>query len=146
MSSYYIKKHFKTSEDYPREEGIHFSERAFSRAEKLAKSHGFLLYEAGESDTKGLKGAKAIYGYGKPVGEPYLVSEPRKANGKLYPYAVEVIVEFELPNRFHGVDLEVLREKYGIEMRPVLGGLIEIPKEVFEEIKQLLKQDKLNFI
>jgi hypothetical protein len=30
-------------------------------------------------------------------------------------------------------------EKYGLEMRLVLGGLIEITKKVFEEIEQTLK-------
>ncbi len=139
LSSYYIKKHFKTSVSYPGKEGIHFSEKAFSKAKKLAASNGFLLYEAGQSDEKGIEGAKTIYGYGKAVGEPYLVAIPREANGKLYPYAVNVVLEYELPDRSKGVPLEVLRE-YGIEMRPVLGGLIEISKEVFEEIKKLINK------
>ena len=139
MCAYFIKKHFKTSENYPGEEGLHFTEKALSKAQEFADSEGFLLYETAASDTRGLKGAKAIYGYGYATGQPFETERPRQVNNKIYPYVVNVTVEKALSDHSQGIPLEVLREKYQINMMPTLGGVVKISKEVFEELKGEIK-------
>ena len=73
--TYYIKKHYRALDDYPFSE-VHFSLRALHQAYRFSQAKGFLLYEAGGSK-QAFRGAKAVYAYGIPTGEPYRTSESR---------------------------------------------------------------------
>ncbi|MCW3490179.1 hypothetical protein [Dethiobacter alkaliphilus] len=135
MGRYYIKKHYRTEEEYPGPEGIHFTRRAAGVAGRFAECDGFLLYEAGQRDGKGPEGAKCVYGYGVVAGEPVEVEPPRVANGKEYPLVVPVEIKKRLADRGQGIPLVILKEEFGIQMRPTLGGVMEISREVFAELQ-----------
>ncbi|MDW7649719.1 MAG: hypothetical protein SCK29_01090 [Bacillota bacterium] len=136
MGRYYIKKHYKTVGEYPAAEGIHFTRRAAGVARRFAECDGFLLYEAGQRDNKGPVGAKCVYGWGVAVDGPLEAVEPRVANGKEYPLVVPVKVEKRLADKTRGIPLMLLREEFGIQMRPTLGGVLEIPERVYLALKE----------
>jgi hypothetical protein len=138
MGNYYIKKHYNTGGEYPGPEGVHFTARASRAAEKFAACRGFLLYEAGSAEKTGLPGSKRVYGYGHILAGPEKLAVPREVRGKEYHYLVRVRVERTLKNKLRGVPLVVLREQYGVSLRPSLGGIEEISEAAFGEIKRQL--------
>ena len=138
MGAYFIKKHYNTGEDYPGPQGIHFTRRARKAAEAFAAGQGFLLYEAGSSQKTGLAGAKAVYGYGHVESGPLELWEPRWAGGKEYTSVVKVRVEKALKDRKRGIPLTFLRDQYGVQMRPSLGGTVEVTEKAFRELKEHL--------
>jgi len=135
MGKYYIKKHYNTGEEYPGPEGVHFTARACRAAEKFAACRGFLLYEAGSAGKTGLAGSKRVYGYGHILAGPLKLEEARVVRGKEYLYLVQVEVEITLKNKMRGIPLVVLREQYGVSLRPSLGGIEEISEAAFREMK-----------
>lgn len=138
MAKYYIKKHYRTEGDYPGPEGIHFTRRAVGAAEKFASCEGFLLYEAGQKNGKGPVGAKCVYGYGYVTAGLLAAEEPRFVDGKEYPLVVAVAVVKRLADRTRGIPLWLLREEFGIQMRPTLGGILPIEDDVFMSLKERL--------
>ena len=136
MAKYYIKKHLKTLGDYPSGEGIHFSQRAFHMGERFATCAGFLLYEAVQGDRPGLQGAKCVYGYGHVVAGPKVAHEVRVVDGREYPFVVPIVIEKSLQDRTLGIPLTILRDQFGIQMRPTLGGLVEISEDVFKRMQE----------
>jgi hypothetical protein len=138
MVRYYIKKHYKTPEEYPGDEGIHFTRRAYSVAERFAACDGFLLYEAGGRERTGLAGSKCVYGYGTVLEGPMEAGEIRVVGDKEYPYVVRVCVEKRLHDKTRGIPLRLMRELYGVQIRPTLGGTLEVSGEAFREMKAQL--------
>ena len=146
MGLYFIKKHYKTAgEEYPAAEGIHFTQRAAGMAARFATCDGFLLYEAGQRDSQSPVGAKCLYGYGVVVKGPVEVDPPRVANGKEYPLVVQVEVIKTLADKTRGIPLVILREAFGIQMRPTLGGILPLGEREFlylqERIDALVEEE-----
>ncbi|ATW24569.1 hypothetical protein [Candidatus Formimonas warabiya] len=138
MAGYFIKKHYKTNDLYPGEDGLHFSRRAYAQAEAFSSCQGFLLYETKQGDPGSLKGSGTLYGYGHPIGKPDYSSSPRVANGQTFPYSVAIIIEGQMTDRTKGISLDTLRKKYGINMCRILGGIVPVNEDIFLDLKKEL--------